>query len=54
MEIAFAWLGRGDGNLGDWYDIRGGQVRSQLANWKRHSRKFGHTAEEFECRSGRN
>jgi hypothetical protein len=60
--VALAWLGRGDGDLGDWDDLRSEAARAHnkrtaeyllgmpiLADYLEEAlSQFGHTAEEFE------
>lgn len=60
--VALAWLGRGDGDLSDWDDLRSEATRAHnrrtaeyllgmpiLADYLEEAlSQFGHTAEEFE------
>ncbi len=60
--VALAWLGRGDGDLSDWDDLRAEAARAHnkrtaeyllgipiLADYLEEAlSQFGHTAEEFE------
>jgi hypothetical protein len=60
--VALAWLGRGDGDLSDWDDLRSEAARAHnkrtaeyllgmpiLADYLEEAlSQFGHTAEEFE------